>query len=137
MRWRQVNTEDPNADPERVELEVPQPKACEFYYKTCAAVENHNRYRQSSLMIESKLGTKYWSMRINMSLVAICIVDTCLAYKLATRTEETHAEFYLALAEEMIDNTYDQPNSAHTKNSNKESPSFVYLTVEADRKSVV
>ena len=30
MQWRQVNTEDPHADPEQVELEVPQPKACEI-----------------------------------------------------------------------------------------------------------
>ena len=50
-------------------------------------------------MIEKKLGTKYWSMQINMSLVAICIVDTCLAYKLSTVTEETQADFYPALAE--------------------------------------
>ena len=50
-------------------------------------------------MIEKKLGTKYWAMRINMSLIAICIVDTWLAYKLATGTEETQADFYLALAE--------------------------------------
>ena len=73
-------------------------------------------------MIEKKLGTKDWSIRINMSLVAICIVETWLAYKLSTGTEETQAEFYLALAEEMIDNTYDQPNSARTKQSGYESP---------------
>ena len=86
-------------------------------------MDNHNRYRQSSLMIERKLGTKDWAMRINMPLVAIYIVDSWLAYKLATGTEETQADFYLALAEEMIDNTYDQPNSARTQNSGYESPS--------------
>ena len=61
-RWLQFNTEDPNADPERVYLEAPQPKTCEVYYKTCAAVDNHNCYRKSSLMIEKKLGTKDWAM---------------------------------------------------------------------------
>ena len=122
QRWRQLNTEDPNADPERVELEVPQPKACELYYNTCAAVDNHNRYRQSSLMLEKKLGTKDWAMRINMSLFAICIVDTWLAYKLCTGTEETQAAFYLALAEEMIDNTYDTPNQTRSQNNGYESP---------------
>ena len=50
-------------------------------------------------MIERKLGTKDWAMRINMSLVDICIVDTWLAYKLAMGTEETQAEFYPAIAE--------------------------------------
>lgn len=53
IQWRQVNTEDPNADPEQVELEVLHPKVCEDYYKICAAVDNHNNhYRQSSLMIK-------------------------------------------------------------------------------------
>ena len=50
-------------------------------------------------MIEKKLEKKNWEMRINMSLVAIFIVDTCLAYKLSTVTEETQADFYPALAE--------------------------------------
>ena len=99
QRCRQLDTEDPDADPERVKLEVPQPKACDLYYKTYAAVDNRNRYRQSSLMIEKKLGTKDWAMHINMPLVAICIVDSWLAYKLCTGTEETQADFYLALAE--------------------------------------
>ena len=32
-------------------------------------------------------------------------------------TEETQSDFYLAHVEEMIDNTYDQPNSARNQNS--------------------
>ena len=123
QRWRQLETDDPNADPERVSLEVPQPKACEVYYNTCAAIDNHNRYRQSSLMMERKLGTKDWAMRINMSLVAICIVDAWLAYKQCTGTHETQANFYLALAEELIDNTYDEPNSTRARNNVNRSPS--------------
>ena len=73
-------------------------------------------------MLEKKLGTKDWAMRINMSLVAICIVDTWLAYKVCTGTEETQAAFYLALAEEMIDNTYDTPNQTRSQNNGYESP---------------
>ena len=98
MRLRQVNTEDPNDDPEKVELEVPQPKACEFYYKTYDTVDNQNRYSQSSLMIEKKLGMRYWAMQINMSLVAICILDTWLVYNPYMGTEDIQAAFYLALA---------------------------------------
>jgi hypothetical protein len=43
LRWRQVNTEDPTAVPERHELEVPQPKAAEAYYSCCARIDHHNR----------------------------------------------------------------------------------------------
>ena len=96
---------------------MPQPKGSELYYKTCDAVDKHNRYRKSSIIIEKKFGTKDWEMQTNMYLAAICIVDTCLEYKLSTVTEETQDDFYLALAEEMIDNTYDQPNSACNQNS--------------------
>ena len=47
IRWRQTNDEDVNADPERMELNVPQPKACQLYYETCSAIDDHNRYCQS------------------------------------------------------------------------------------------
>ena len=66
---------------------MPQPKAYEVYYKTCSEVDNHNSYRQISLMIEKKFGTKDWATQINMPLVAIYIVDTWLAYEIATRIE--------------------------------------------------
>ena len=101
---------------------MPQPKAYEIYYKACAAVDNYNHYRQSSLIIEKKLGTKYWAMRINIFLVAICIVDICLAYKISTGTEYTQADFYIALSEEIIDDMYNQPNSARNKKSGYNTP---------------
>jgi hypothetical protein len=33
-QWRQIQ-QLPNADPERIEIVVPQPKAAELYYTTC------------------------------------------------------------------------------------------------------
>ena len=41
-RWRQVDVTTPNAPPERVELTIPQPKAAEIYYSTCASIDHHN-----------------------------------------------------------------------------------------------
>lgn len=61
-------------------------------------------------------------MQINMSFITIYIVDAWLAYKIATGTEETQADFYLALAEEMRDDTYDQQNLGCTHNSGYKSP---------------
>jgi hypothetical protein len=49
-RWRQVDLSE-NADPERVELEIPQPKAAEAYYRTCSSIDRHNRSRQDDLML--------------------------------------------------------------------------------------
>ena len=41
-RWRQVNQDDPDAELEFVTLTVPQPKAGEHYYDTCAMIDQHN-----------------------------------------------------------------------------------------------
>ena len=106
-RWRQTSDEA-EADPERVTLEVPQPKAAELYYKTCAWIDRHNRHRQATLKLETKMQTHDWSKRVNMSLLGINIVDTWLAYSQATGTKCTQNEFYMDLAEELIDNNYDR-----------------------------
>jgi hypothetical protein len=112
-RWRQVG--DDNALPERVRLVVPQPKAAEVYYNCCARVDQHNRDRQSTLMIENKLVTHDWAMRVNLSILAMCMVDTWRVYKRLTCRDddradiafETQKEFYGHLAAELIDNNFD------------------------------
>ena len=42
-RWIQVD-QTPNADAERVELSLPQPKAAEVYYGACAKTNGNNRH---------------------------------------------------------------------------------------------
>ena len=107
QRWRQVDT-SLDADAERVELKVPQPKACEVYYNTCASIDHHNRHRQATLKLETKLKTHEWDRRVNMSIFGMCIVDTWLAWSQCTGSKETQSDFYINLAEEMIDNNYDR-----------------------------
>ncbi len=107
VRWRQIG-EDKEADAQRVQLVVPQPYSCELYYEACGKIDQHNRMRQDDLQLERKLVTHDWSMRVGMSLLGICIVDTWLAYKQCTGTDEKQKEFYSKLAEELIDNNYDR-----------------------------
>ena len=106
QRWRQVS-EEPNAPPERVDLEVPQPRVCEAYYRTCARIDQHNRCRQDDLELERAIGTHDWAKRLNLTIFAMSVVDSWLVYKKCTDVKETQAEFYAFLAEEMIDNTLD------------------------------
>jgi hypothetical protein len=68
LRWRQVNTEDPNAIPDRLQLEVSQLKAAKICYLCSAIMDRHNRCGQDDLMPEKKLGTMDWSKRVNMSV---------------------------------------------------------------------
>lgn len=54
-QWRQVSEVELDEAPERVELEVPQPKATEVYYNTCGGIDQHNRCEQDDLNLEKKL----------------------------------------------------------------------------------
>ena len=71
----------PNADAERVDIVVPQPKETEVYYNSCAAIDKHNRCCQDDLTLETKFVTHNWSRRVNMPLLGICIVDAWFAFQ--------------------------------------------------------
>ena len=96
--WIQVD-QTPNADAERVELSVPQPKAAEVYYSACAKIDGHNRHRQDTLNLEKKVELKTWNKRFNMGLFAMKVVDTWLVFTGCTRAEEVQKQFYMLLAE--------------------------------------
>jgi hypothetical protein len=104
--WQQVS-EVQNAEPERVNLQIPQPEAAELYYSACGMIDRHNRCRQDDLQLEKKLGTLDWPMRVNTTLLGMCIVDTWYVYSQCTKTKEKQQDFYSFLAEELIDNKYD------------------------------
>ena len=126
-RWRQVSLEL-DALPENVELTILQPKAAEVYYRTCGVIDQHYRHRQDNLKTEKKLETKKWDMRVNLTIFSMIVVDTWLVYSQATGSTELQSEFYVRLAEELIDNSIDsrpqrQRNSGENgSDSNDESP---------------
>jgi len=93
----------------RVALTVRQPEVSQLYYGCCSQIDLHNRCRQDDLRLERKLGTHDWSMRVNISLFGICIVDACLRHRgeRGLAASILQANFYEKLASEMIDNTFD------------------------------
>jgi Transposase IS4 len=140
-RWRQVS-EEPNAEPERVELTVPQPRAAEIYYKVCAKIDQHNRDRQATLGIERKLVTNDWSMRVNLSIFAMIVVDTWRVYSGLTFDQnngETQKEFYGRLATELIDNKFDfiGRSSARAKDNNNNDDDDAFDSPVIDRNTGV
>ena len=60
--------------------------------------------------MEKKIETKDWSMRVNLSILSMIVVDTWLVYSTFKNTPAgigyNQKEFYAALAEELIDNSY-------------------------------
>ena len=107
-----------DALPENVELTIPQPKAAEVYYRTCDVIDQHNRHRQDNLKTEKKLETKKWDMRVNLTIFSMIVVDTWLVYSQATGSTELQSEFYVRLAEELIDNNIDS-RPQHRRNSDE------------------
>eukprot|EP00977_Amphora_coffeiformis_P016005 scaffold4849_cov153-Amphora_coffeaeformis.AAC.1 len=101
-RMRQVDLA-PNAEPERVYLSIRQPNASKLYYDNCGRIDQHNRVRQADLKIEHKYGTNDWSLRVNLSLFSVCVVDSYHLYTNATGDKESPHAFFSALAEELID----------------------------------
>jgi hypothetical protein len=122
FRWRQG--EDTTSDPERLQLSIPTPKVCNIYYNACGAIDQSNRHRQDNLQLERKVETKNWATRVGITILGMCIVDTWLVYKLATNTSELQADFYARLAEELIDNTYDEGRPR--RHSPTEAPQALY-----------
>ena len=126
-RWCQVSLEL-DALPENVELTIPQPKEAEVYYWTCGVIDQHNRHCQDNLNTEKKLETKKWDLKVNLTIFSMIVVNTWLVYSQAIGSTELQSEFYVHLAEELIDNNIDsrpqcQRNSGEDgSDSNDESP---------------
>ena len=107
-----------SSQPVRVEIETPVPKVVRTYYSAASMVDRHNRCRQDDLQIEKSFETKDWSMRVNMTLFGMIVVNSWLLYKgsMGGRQKISQSEFYLRLADGLIDNNYD---SARTRQKNK------------------
>ena len=100
----------------------------EVYYRTCSVIDQHNRNRQDNLKTEKKLETKKWDMKVNLTIFSMIVVDTWLVYSQAMGSTELQSEFYVHLAEELIDNNINSRPQHRTNSgedgsdSNDESP---------------
>ena len=79
-RWRQEYPA-PNAEPNMVDLTIPQSTTSELHYIACDQIDRHNRCRQESLDIEKKSSTKDRLKWFDLSVFAMNAVDVWLAYR--------------------------------------------------------
>ena len=102
-RWRRVGNVT-----KKVITETRITDVCQTYFSAASQIDRHNRCRQDDLKLEKKFEVHEWSMRVNTSLLAMCIVDAWLLYKggQGSRDCMTPNEFYSILAEQLIDNKY-------------------------------
>ena len=109
MRWTQADKRL-NAEPERQERNISQPKAAEMFYTAAGKIDQHNRHRQDSLRLERKLQTTDWSKRVNITLFGMTVVDAYLLMKGCQSFNVLHDPklFIEQLALELVDNDYDR-----------------------------
>ena len=88
--------------------DAPQDERVGLSHGAAVTLRPHNRCLQDDLNLEKKFEVKEWSLRVNTSLLAICIVDAWLLYKGNCAGRDCMAPniFYATLAEELIDNKY-------------------------------
>jgi len=121
-RWKQVD-KAPNAVPNKVNLNVEQPKACEIYYSACSMIDRHNRCRQAGLMLEKKIKVQTFDKRVNLSLFGMVVVDSLhLFQKIRQGSAANISEraFFERLSEQLIDNTFDTRQLRHQKRTRRD-----------------
>ncbi|KAL9183975.1 hypothetical protein ACHAXT_002061 [Thalassiosira profunda] len=105
-RYRQTS-EDPQADAERVAIEVQQPKAMETYYNGAGVIDGINKTRAAELRSDRCLATKDWARRANFGVWGQSCVDSMNVYQPVVHPDLRDASsdiFFSHLADEMIDN---------------------------------
>jgi len=96
--------------PDKVIIEVPQPKAITKYYKGAGTIDQRNRLRADKLRLDRNLGTKHWDKRFNIGVLGIICVDAYLFFQQvvsANNRTMSCLEFFGRLADELIDNQED------------------------------
>jgi hypothetical protein len=85
------------------------PEVCQTYFKTASQSDRHNRCRQDNLGIEKSFEVKDWYCRVNTTLLSMRIIDAWLLHKRSPcpREPKSPSEFYVPLAEGLIENSYD------------------------------
>ena len=105
-RLRQLDKSG-RAPPDKVIIEVPQPKAITKYYKGAGTIDRHKRLRADQLRLDRNLGTKHWDKRFNLGVLGIICIDAYLFFQqvVSSNNRTTSClEFFGRLADELVDN---------------------------------
>jgi hypothetical protein len=108
-RWTQRD-KALNAEPELVDKRVSQPEVAVVYYSGCAKIDQHNRRRQADLQLETKIQTNDWSVRVNLSIFGMVVVDAFNLCRGCTAGQLPYCDqkwFYETLALDLIENDHD------------------------------
>ena len=95
------------APPDKVIMEVAQPKAIAKYYNGAGTIDQHNRIRTNKLRMDRNLTTKDWAKRFNLRVLGIICINAYLFYQqvvCADNRTTSCLEFFERLADKLVDN---------------------------------
>lgn len=107
IRWTQPKN-DKAADAVREEITFTRPEAVDMYHSFASIIDQHNGSRQEMLALETTWKTQSWHLRCNMTVIGISIVDSMLVYEQATHSKMKQRKYFAKLAEQLIDNNWDE-----------------------------
>ena len=125
-RWRRVNVYDVFAPPEKVELEIDQPKMVKTYYKTCSGIDTLNKQRQHFVEIERYARTHNWWKHVCLSIFGMIIVNAMSVHQKCVPDNDINKDPYLwitHLCHEMINNNLDNKPSRSARDAIPPTPS--------------
>jgi len=96
-----------HAPPNKVIIEVAQPKAITTYYKGAGTIDRHNRIRADELGMDRNLATRHWDKRFNLGVLGIICFNAYLFFQQVVHADNKKTsclEFFCKLAGELIDN---------------------------------
>ena len=105
-RFRQLDKSG-RAPPDRVILEVKQPKAIKKYYNGAGTIDMHNRIHANKLRLDHNLATRHWDQRFNFSIFGMVCNDAFLFYQAvahANNKKTNCLEFFGVLTDKLIEN---------------------------------
>lgn len=105
--WQQPK-DDMDAAAVRENIELERPEAVNLFHEFGSWIDRHNASRQEMLGLETTWKTQNWHIRCNMTMLAVSIVDSMLMYEAATDTQWKHGKYFSKLAEQLIDNNWDE-----------------------------
>lgn len=104
-RWRQFREGACSMD-----VGLKMPLAIANYYESVGMIDRHNRVRQDTVDLEKCARTHKWGFRLGSTILAMIMTDSRIVYNFGHEGRNTLSprSFYCKLAEELIENDFDE-----------------------------
>lgn len=118
-------------------ITVSMTSVIQTYYQSSSSIDRHSRCRQDDLMLERKLGTKRWDIRLNYSILGIIVFDSWPVYcgLNGPGKELTQRWYYEELATLLIkQNQIDSRGSSSVEQNENRAATGIHLVFTTEKR---